>query len=62
MARSLKMTLWEKIIAAYPELTDNDFSPIDGCIKLRDDSDGLGAYIEKWEYSKPIPDGLKLGK
>ena len=56
------MTLWEKIIEAYPELTDNDFSPINGCIQLRDDSDGLGAYIYKWEYSKPIPSGLKLGK
>jgi len=31
-------------------------------IVLRDDSDGEGIYIEKWEYSKPIPDGLKLGK
>lgn len=56
------MTLWEQIIAVYPELTDADFMPIRGCINLRDDSDGLGAYIEKWEYSKPIPEGLKLGK
>ena len=55
------MTLWEKIIAVYPELTDADFAP-HGCIELRDDSDGLGAYIAKWEYSKPIPAGLKLGK
>jgi len=29
---------------------------------LCDDSDGLGAYIAKWEYPKPIPAGLKLGK
>jgi hypothetical protein len=56
------MTLWEQIIAVYPELTDADFMPIRGSINLRDDSDGQGAYIEKWEYSKPIPDGLKLGK
>ena len=55
------MTLWEKIVAAYPELTDADFAPR-GCIELRDDSDGQGAYIAIWEYSKPIPDGLKLGK
>jgi hypothetical protein len=26
------------------------------------DSDGVGAYIAKWEYSKPIPSGLTLGK
>ena len=55
------MTLDEKIIAAYPELSYEDFGP-NGSIKLQDDSDGLGAYIAKWEYSKPIPDGLKLGK
>jgi len=56
------MTLYETIIEAYPELTDADFVPVAGSINLRDDSDGLGAYIEKWEYSKPIPAGLKLGK
>lgn len=55
------MTLWEQIIAVYPELTDEDFG-WKGCITLQDDSDGHGAYISKWEYSKPIPDGLKLGK
>jgi len=55
------MELWEKIIEAYPEIkaTDN-FQGLG--IHLRDDLDGLGAYIEKWEYSEPIPDGLKLGK
>ena len=56
------MTLWEKIIAVYPELTDADFHPTSGNISLQDDSDGQGAYIAKWEYSKPIPEGLKLGK
>ena len=55
------MTLDEQVKAAYPELTDADFGRF-GTIELRDDSDGLGAYIDKWEYSKPIPDGLKLGK
>ena len=56
------MTLFEQIIAVYPELTELDFMPIRGSINLRDDSDGLGAYIEKWEYSKPLPDGMKVGK
>jgi hypothetical protein len=55
------MELWEKIIATYPELTDSDFGA-SGTIQLRDDADGLGAYIAKWDYSKPIPKGLKLGK
>ena len=55
------MELWEKIIIAYPELNPTDnFSELG--IYLRDDSDGNGAYIAKWEYSKPIPAGLKLGK
>ena len=55
------MELWEKIIAAYPEINPtDDFRGLG--IYLRDDSDGQGAYIEKWEYSKPIPEGLKLGK
>lgn len=58
------MELWEKIIETYPELADNDFAKLGdkGLIKLQDDSDGIGAYIKKWEYSKPIPTGLKLGK
>lgn len=55
------MTLYETIIAAYPELSNsNEF--IYGTIRLQNDSDGLGDYIAKWEYSKPIPDGLTLGK
>ena len=54
------MDLWQIIVESYPELTPEEFSH--GSIELRDDSDGQGAYIAKWEYSKPIPDGLKLGK
>ena len=56
------MGLFEDLVNALPELTINDFNPITGTIVLRDDSDGIGAYIEKWEYSKPIPEGLTLGK
>jgi hypothetical protein len=55
------MNLYEQIIAVYPELTNEDFGTR-GSIMLQDDSDGLGAFIAKWEYSKPIPKGLKLGK
>ena len=55
------MELWEKIIAEYPEIkATDDFSALG--IYLQDDADGLGAYIVKWEYSKPIPEGLSLGK
>ena len=55
------MELWEKVIAAYSEINPTDDFKSLG-IYLQDDSDGLGAYIAKWEYIKPIPAGLKLGK
>lgn len=53
--------MWELIIEFYPELTDEDFGRY-GSIQLRDDSDGTGAYIAKWEYSKPIPKSLESYK
>jgi hypothetical protein len=42
------MTLPEKILALYPELTMNDL--IDGYIFLQNDSNGKGDYIAKWEH------------
>jgi hypothetical protein len=50
-----------KNVEAYPEILPTDNFEDLG-IFLRDDSDGQGAYIAKWEYEKPIPAGLKLGK
>jgi hypothetical protein len=55
------MELWEKIIQTYSEINPTDDFRSLG-IYLQDDSDGMGAYIAKWEYSKPIPEGLSLGK
>ena len=55
------MSLFDDIIEVYPELTNTDFG-LNGSIGLRNDSDGIGDYIEKWEYSQPIPEGLSLGK
>lgn len=52
--------MYEQIIAVYPELTPNDF--INGTIVLQDDADGYGAYLAEWNYEKPIPKGMKLGK
>lgn len=43
------MSLYEKIIALYPSLTDRDFD-IRGTITLQNDSDGKGDYIAKWEH------------
>ncbi len=41
------MTLYEKIKALYPQLQDVDFMTV---ITLRNDSDGRGDYIAKWEH------------
>jgi hypothetical protein len=53
------MTLYETIMEAYPELTKENFM-FD--IVLRNDADGEGDYIEQWNYSKPLPKGMKIGK
>ena len=57
------MALYDEIIAVYPELTitpeKDEFAF--GCIELRDDGDGV-QYIGKWNYSKPLPAGMKVGK
>ncbi len=41
------MTLFEKIKALYPELTDSDFMTV---IRLQNDSDGKGDYIADWSH------------
>jgi hypothetical protein len=47
------MTLYDSIIEIYPELsTEDNFRQL---VKLRNDSDGTGDYIEEWNYSKPLP-------
>jgi hypothetical protein len=53
------MTLYDTIIVAYPEL-DGSKSFMDGTIELQ--NDGNGDYVKYWNYTKPLPDGLKLGK
>lgn len=58
----MEKSLYDEIISYYPELSEEDFYPISGKILLVDDSDGAGAYIAKWDYKKPIPEGLTIGK
>jgi hypothetical protein len=51
------MTLYEKIIAIYPELATYDFAF--GSITLQNDGDG--DYIAKWEHptlAKPTDEEL----
>ena len=53
------MSLYDKIIALYPELADYDFA--DGDIILQNDSDGKGDYIAKWNHptlAKPTQEQL----
>jgi hypothetical protein len=40
--------MYEKLLEIYPELVDLDFGS--GVITLRNDSDGKGDYIAKWEH------------
>lgn len=42
------MTLYDKIIALYPELADFDFAK--GIITLQNDSDDRGDYIAAWNH------------
>ena len=53
------MSLYEKIIKIYPELIGYDFALKD--IMLKNDSDGKGDYIAKWEHptlTKPTQEQL----
>jgi Na+/phosphate symporter len=44
------MTLYEKIKTIYPELTNEDFHPIRGTIKLQNDLEHIGDYIKSWNH------------
>jgi hypothetical protein len=56
------MTLYERIMALYPSLTQQDFLTV---IHLQNDSNGVGDYIKSWNHpSLPQPtqeqlDGVK---
>jgi len=41
------MTLYDKIMAIYPMLTQQDFMSV---IRWQNDSDGKGDYIAAWEH------------
>jgi hypothetical protein len=41
------MTLYDKIIKLYPDLTQQDFMTV---ITLQNDSNGRGDYIAKWDH------------
>jgi len=50
--------MYDKIMALYPSLTQQDFVTV---ITLQNDSDGKGDYIAKWEHptlAKPTTEQL----
>lgn len=56
------MTLYDKIMALYPELQIQDFMTV---IRLQNDSDGRGDYIAKWEHTtlaRPTEEQLQDGQ
>jgi hypothetical protein len=54
------MTLYEKIMAIYPDLQQQDFITV---ITLRNDSDGNGDYIDRWEHpTLPRPTDEQLSE
>jgi hypothetical protein len=56
------MTLYDKITKIYPSLTDADFDPLKGVIRLQNDSDGKGDYIKSWNHpTLPRPTDEQLG-
>lgn len=49
--------LADKVLAIYPQLTQADFF----YIRLRNDSDGNGSYIESWDHpTLPRPTDAQL--
>jgi hypothetical protein len=55
------MTLYKKIIAFYPELTQQDFDFFQGTILLQ--NDGNGDYIAAWNHpTLPRPTPTQLGE
>lgn len=54
------MSLYDKIMALYPELTQQDFLTV---IRLQNDSDGRGDYIAQWNHptlARPTDDALGI--
>jgi hypothetical protein len=55
------MSLYDKVIALYPELKDTLEVFANGIIVLQNDSDEKGDFISKWEHPtlvKPTDDQL----
>lgn len=59
------MTLWEKIVALYPEIESDVDVLVGKCVLLQNDLDGRGDYIAKWEHPtlpRPTDEQLKAAQ
>jgi len=59
------MTLYEKIMTIYPDLTVNDFFQTTGTIHIQNDSNKNGDYIKEWShpiYTQPTEQQLQAIK
>jgi hypothetical protein len=54
------MSLYNKIIKIYPELTESDFNPFVGTIILQ--NDGGNDYIKEWNHLLPRPTEKQLSE
>jgi len=50
------MSIYDEIVLIFPEITPEDFGNRNSIV-LR--NDGEGDYIERWDYSEPLPESLK---
>jgi len=55
------VSLNDDLITALPELKGSEVF-FNGTIILQNDADEKGDFIAKWDYSKPLPKGFKIGK
>jgi len=58
----MSIDIHARLVSALPELKDMPEVFARQVIYLRDDSDGVGAYIAEWNYAKPLPAGFTVGK
>lgn len=56
------MSLFDELLDADLKLKESDFDPLFGKVSLRNDADGFGDYIAKWELDRDLPSGFKVGK
>ena len=56
-------SLYEKLSAEFADdIEAFNYAIFREKIMIQNDLDESGEYISAWDYSKPLPEGFKLGK